>query len=219
MQPSRLNMNGMDMNNIKHLGLFLLTFAFFAVASPAFAETPETSAIQLVKNFYAQLLDTMKQGDKLGFSGRFKKLEPIVKGTFDLPLMARFAVGPAWAQAGIEDQQRIVDAFSKFSVANYASRFTKFDGEQFDVLGEKPASNGGFIVETKLTPKGGASVTLNYLVRTDDKGQLRIVDVFLDASISELAVRRSEFSAIVKREGFSALIATLGEKSKKMGAT
>jgi len=212
------------MRHTARFGLFLLALAFLSFIAPAYAETSptapaDTASIQLVKNFYAQLLDTMKQGEKLGFEGRFKKLEPVVKGTFDLPLMARFAVGPSWSQAQPDEQQRIVDAFSKFSVANYASRFTKFNGEQFDVLDEKPSSNGSIVVETKLTPKGGEPVTLNYLVRADDKGQLRIVDVYLDASISELAVRRSEFSAIVKRDGIGALIATLGEKSRKMGST
>ena len=205
-------------------GLLLFVLALFSFPVSALAETAQaapaqTTATQVVENFYAQLLDTMKQGDKLGFSGRFKKLEPVVKDAFDLPLMSRFAVGPPWSQAQPDEQQRIIAAFSKFTVANYTNRFTKFDGEKFDVLGEKQASNGGMIVETRLTPKGGEAVTLNYLVRADSKGQLRIVDVFLDASISELAVRRSEFSASVKREGSGALITTLGEKSKKMGAT
>ncbi len=209
------------MKQIARVGIFLLTMVLFSFGAPVRAATAPDGPVasQLVRNFYTQLLDTMKQGEKLGFEGRFKKLEPVVKGTFDLPLMARFAVGPSWSQAQPNEQQRIVDAFSEFSVANYASRFVKFDGEKFDVLGEKPANNGGFIVETVLTPTNGDSVALNYLVRADGTGQLRIVDVYLDASISELAVRRSEFSAIVRRDGFGALIATLGEKSRKMGST
>ncbi len=205
---------------IKRLFLCLLLLATFggSAAAPAHAETAAASATALVQNFYAQLLDTMKQGDKLGFEGRYKKLEPTLQATFNLPLMARFAVGPGWISATPAAQQKLVDAFSSFSIATYASRFKKFDGEQFDVIGEKPAAQGGVIVETKLTPKGADPVTLNYLVRKDDKGALRIVDVYLDAAISELATRRSEFTAIVKREGFDALVLSLESKTKKMGA-
>lgn len=181
------------------------------------AGTPPLSGTTVVQKFYTQLVETMKQGDQLGFSGRYKKMDPAVREAFNLSLMARFAVGPAWASASTDEQKKLVEAFSAFSIATYASRFKKYDGEAFEVLGEKPAAQGGVIVETKLTPKGGDSVTLNYLVRADEKGAPRICDVYLDAAISELATRRSEFTAIVKREGFGALVQSLEAKSKKMG--
>ncbi|NTU77548.1 MAG: hypothetical protein HGA90_07040, partial [Alphaproteobacteria bacterium] len=56
----------------------------------------------------------------------------------------------------------------------------------------------------------------NYLLRANEAGQLRIVDVFLDASISELATRRSEFVDIIKHSGLSSLLSTLEGKTKKM---
>jgi phospholipid transport system substrate-binding protein len=196
------------------LGLLIASLALFCFAAPVRAdETPQTA---LIKNFYVQLVDTIKQGDQLGFSGRYKKLEPVVRKAFNLPLMARTSVGLAWSKAGQPEQQKLVDAFSAFSIANYASRFQRFDGEAFDVVGEKPAQ-GGVIVETKLTPKGGDPVGLNYLIRLDEAGNPRIVDVYLDAAISELATRRSEFTTLIKREGFPALVASLEAKAKKMG--
>ena len=185
--------------------------------SAAFPARADASSVALVRGFYDQLSDTMKQGDQLGFQGRVQKLDPVVRGAFDLALMTRVAVGPAWVKASPEEQQKLVAAFAEFSVATYASRFTRDEGEKFEVLGEKPSSNGGTIVETKLTPKGGDPVILNYLVRMDDKGAPHIVDVFLDATISELATRRAEFGAIVKRDGVDGLVSTLSEKAKKMG--
>jgi phospholipid transport system substrate-binding protein len=160
----------------------------------------------------------MKDGDRLGYAGRYRKLDPAVKGAFNLPLMTRFAVGPVWLKASGEEQQQLISAFSDFSVATYASRFTKYGGEQFDVVGQMPASGGGVIVETRLTPGGGDKpVALNYLMRQDDKSNWRIIDVFLDGAISELATRRSEFNSIVERDGISALVNDLGEKSRQMG--
>jgi phospholipid transport system substrate-binding protein len=210
------------------LTLGLMASAHSAVAQTAAtapATTPPTespapsnaSASDVVKKFYGTLTDAMKQGDKLGFSGRYKKLEPAIRTAFDLPLMTRFAVGPTWINATPEQQQQLVSAFSDFSVATYASQFTKYDGEKFDVTDEKPASGGGVIVETKLTPKNNQPVALNYLMKKDDAGSWRIVDIFLDGSISELATRRAEFSSIVRRDGIGALVDQLGEKSKAMG--
>lgn len=189
-------------------------------SQPAQAETQAAaaSATSVIKSFYATLVDAMKQGSALGYEGRYKKLDPAVRSTFNLPLMAKFAVGYTWSRATPEEQEQLTSAFSKFSVATYASRFTAYDGEQFIVEGEKPATDG-VMVETKLQPKSGDAVSLNYLMRKDEKGAWRIVDVFLNGSISELATRRSEFGAIVQREGISALLQSLSEKSRQMGPT
>jgi len=220
------------MKSLLSLAFFLLAIASYA-ASPALAETPApaatpahaatpaspagTPAMELVRTFYNTLTETMKQGDKLGFEGRYKMLEPAVTKVFNLPLMARHAVGLGWSKETAEDQQKLVDAFTRFSIATYASRFTKYDGEKFDVIDEKPVASGGVMVETKLTPNGGDPVTLNYLVRNDETGTPRIMDVYLDAAISELATRRAEFNAVIKREGFHALVGSLAEKAKQMG--
>jgi len=194
------------------------SLAFAAKASHAAAQTTpaDKSASSVVKNFYVQLVDVMKHGDQLGFSGRYKKLEPAIKTAFNLPMMAHFAVGPAWTEASANEQSALISAFSDFSVATYASRFANYDGEQFDVVDEKPTT-GGVIVETKLTPKDGDAVSLNYLMHTDETGGWRIVDVYLNGTISELATRRSEFTAIVSRDGLTALVNSLDAKSKQMG--
>jgi phospholipid transport system substrate-binding protein len=184
--------------------------------APAPAKSAQASDV--VKIFYAQLTDVMKQGDQLGFAGRYKKLDPVLHKAFNLPLMTRFAVGLVWNDTSPAEQQQITTAFSSFSVATYASRFARYDGEQFSVTGEKPVPDGK-IVETTLKPKTGDAVALNYLMRQDEQGNWRIVDVFLNGAISELATRRAEFSSVIKRDGIGALVNSLDAKSKQMGPT
>jgi phospholipid transport system substrate-binding protein len=43
-------------------------------------------------------------------------------------------------------------------------------------------------------------------------GGWRIVDIYLNGTVSELALRRSEYSALIQREGFKALLAKLDER-------
>jgi len=43
-------------------------------------------------------------------------------------------------------------------------------------------------------------------------GVWQISDVYLDGTISQLATQRSQFGAILRREGFEGLIATLHRK-------
>ena len=196
------------------LALGLMAQSTMAAVDPGNDPAPSN----VVKNFYSTLTGVMKQGDQLGFAGREKKLDPAIKNAFNLPLMTRFAVSPTWSKATPDEQKQLISAFSDFSVATYASRFAQYDGEKFEVIDQKPSTGGGVVVETRLTPGGpnAEPVQLNYLMRQDDKHQWRIVDVFLDGAISELATRRSEFNSIVERDGISALVNELGEKSRQM---
>jgi phospholipid transport system substrate-binding protein len=97
----------------------------------------------------------------------------------------------------------------------YARNFAKDEGLQFAVNGEE-ASSQGTIVKTSLKPKDGAPIPLNYLMRPDDKGQMRITDVYLNGTISELAGRRAEFSGIVRKDGMPALTESLKKKAAAM---
>ena len=45
-------------------------------------------------------------------------------------------------------------------------------------------------------------------------GAWQISDVYLDGTISQLATQRSEFGAILRRDGFDGLIAALQRKVK-----
>ncbi|MEJ0062015.1 MAG: ABC transporter substrate-binding protein [Alphaproteobacteria bacterium] len=180
----------------------------------------QQSAQDVVKTFYGQLLFVMQRGDKLGFEGRYAQLKPAIERALDLPMMTRFAVGSDWFKAAPAEQQRLIAAFSDFSVATYASRFAGFSGEKFEVIGEKPAPGGGMIVETRLVPhEGETPVTLNYLLRQDANKEWRINDVYLDATISELAVRHAEFSSVIRDDGVQALIDVLDKKAKGMKNT
>ena len=200
------------MNLIRKFFALLLILGLLAPTSAH----ADPSAQSIVRGFYAHLVTAMKQGDQLGYNGRYKKLDPVIRASFNLPLMAKTAVGASWEGASAQEQADLIAAFSDFSVATYANRFASYDGEQFTVMGEKQTA-GGMIVETSIKPKEGDAVTLNYLLRPDNSGTYRIVDVFINGTISEMATRRAEFSSIARRDGIPALVNSLGEKSKQMG--
>jgi phospholipid transport system substrate-binding protein len=196
----------------------LMQTARIAAPKPDAIETPAPAmgAQAVVQKLYEQLLQTMQQGEALGFQGRYDALKPVVEQVFDLPVMTRFASGTGWLKADAVQQQKLINAFSDFSISTYASRFEAFDGEEFKIVSEKPAAGGGVIVATQLVPKDGAPVTLNYLLRQDKQNQWRVNDVFLEATISEMAVRRSEFSAVIRDQGVEGLIGNITAKASAM---
>jgi phospholipid transport system substrate-binding protein len=175
-------------------------------------------AVRPIHAFYEALLATMKQADRLGIQGRYEKLAPVIRETFDLSAMTRIAVGPDWSSIAPEQQSELIEKFTRMTIATYANRFDGYSGERFEVEPTSEERNTGRIVRSKLTPSSGEPVTLNYLMRSSG-GAWKIVDVYLTGTISELATRRTEFAAILKNGGPSALIESLRQQGEKLMRT
>jgi phospholipid transport system substrate-binding protein len=58
---------------------------------------------------------------------------------------------------------------------------------------------------------GDDPVQLNYRLRPVD-GSWKIIDVYLNGTVSELALRRSEYSSLIQREGLEGLLTALTDK-------
>jgi phospholipid transport system substrate-binding protein len=176
--------------------------------------TPGTAAVsdpqEPVRSFYSVLLGTMRDGRTLGESGRYARLAPVVERTFDIPTMTRLAIGPAWATLSPAQQQQLQGAFGHYVAATYADRFDSFSGEQLQVVGQRPY-DADVMVQTNIVKSNGDSTRLDYLMR-QDQGRWQIADVYLDGTISQLAVHRSEFHSILQREGVDGLVMALNRK-------
>ena len=182
--------------------------------APAFADSSDPAASRIT-SFYGSLLDTMKQAKQLGVKGRYDKLSPVLAKTYDLPSMSKLAVGPSWSALTPQQQAAIINAFTRMTIATYASRFDGFSGEQFQILETSDRANGDKIVKTQIVKSDGGTVPLNYLMRKSG-ADWKIVDIYLDGTISELANRRAEFGAILKSGGPDALVVSLTKQGDKL---
>jgi phospholipid transport system substrate-binding protein len=187
--------------------LLFLGWLLFPIPSPAAALGPT----EVVRYFYGELLDTMQHAGTLGAKGRFQKLEPVVLSTFDVPFMARLSIGPSWARLTTEQKRRAATAYGRYISAVYATRFDGYSGERFEVLGEQQIKHGT-LVKTQIVKADGEPVSINYVLHDNDTAW-QIRDAYLAGAISELATRRSEFSAILRNSGIDGLIASLNKKA------
>ncbi len=165
----------------------------------------------VVRQFYDALLNTMQNAAALGAKGRFQKLEPVVLATFDVHFMTRLSVGPSWAKLSPEQNQSAWKAFARYITATYATQFDDFSGEQFEILGEQEIKHAT-IVKTQLVKSDGEKITINYALHDNDTSW-QIRDVYLAGTISELATRRSDFTATLRSGGIEALISRLNKKA------
>jgi len=165
-------------------------------------------AAQTVQSFYDALLDSMKHGKELGLQGRYNKLKPAVEQAYDLQTMTRFVAGPGWANFAPADQQALVAAFERMTIANYASNFDSFGGEKFTVDPTAQTRGSDKVVHSKLVT-GSQTIPFNYRMRQTG-GSWKIVDVYLNGTISQLATRRSDFASTAS-SGAPALIKKIND--------
>lgn len=163
------------------------------------------------------LYDALTAGmTKTDFAARRDLLAANVAKDFDLGLMTRIIVGPTWRSLSESDHQQLVAAFTAYSVATYAHEFTHGAGVKFTVSPQPtPAAQGGVLVQSQIIPSDSPAVPIAYLVR-DENGQPRIIDVLLNGTISQLAARRSEYSATLRQGGAQALITALKQKTDEI---
>jgi phospholipid transport system substrate-binding protein len=170
-----------------------------------------------VQGLYDALLNTMKNGRSLGQSGRFVRLAPVIRSTFDIASMARLSVGPSWPGLSEAQRQQMTESFGRYISAIYADRFDSYDGQKLEVTGEQTAP-AGVIVKSQIIKANGEPVKVDYMMRRSGDSWL-ISDIYLDGAISEVATRRSEFSAILKNDGIDGLIAALNRKADILTGT
>jgi len=171
----------------------------------------------VVQTFCDRLLAVMQHAQDLGFKGREDKLRPAIGEAYDIPKMARNALGPSSAKLSPEELSQLTASFEHYTVATYAAQFDGYGGETFQVDAPKPSVDGTMVVPSRIVPKSGEPTEIDYLLRQDPALGWRIVDVLLDGSVSQVAVRRSEFVSIYRRDGLNGLVRVLDEKSKAMG--
>lgn len=193
---------------------FLVALAtLFAFAAP----TPTHASAQrdVVEQFNATLLSLL-EGDN-DFEGRYATIEPAVQTAFDLDFMAAKVVGPRWKKWTPEQKQAWLAAFTRLTASNYAGRFVGEEGPTFETLSEEESSHGTMIVRTKLVQPGNKDVELAYRLRETPDGW-KVIDCYLDGTVSEIALRRADYGAVLRDDGFEALLAAVNQKSAQLAA-
>jgi phospholipid transport system substrate-binding protein len=188
-------------------GLATLTAALVGVGEAEAAD----AAVASIQRYYARLIATMQAASSLSVQARYQRLAPVLGEAFDFPTMARLSVGPAFNSATGAQQAAIRQAFEKFIGAFYANRIDGYSSEQFEVDPVVENRGGQHVVKTKLVRPGGGSTRIDYLMNGT-----RVIDIYLDGSISEVASRRGEFSSIIASGGPDALVKALRDKTAQL---
>jgi phospholipid transport system substrate-binding protein len=147
---------------------------------------------------------------------RRARFRALVERGFDLPTIARLALGPRWKVMGEDERRAYVSLFRDYVLETYARRLDEYRGQSLRV-GEVVRAGQDEVVESWLDG-GGEPVRVDWRVRATPAGP-RIVDVVV-AGVSMVLTQRSEFATIIEREGgVPGLMAHLRRRAAPGGQT
>jgi phospholipid transport system substrate-binding protein len=183
-----------------------------AAASPAKAAAVPPQAAPIAALDEA-LIATMKAGSaNASFMSRYGMLDPVVKRTFNLPVILQNSVGFLWSTVPAAQQEQLLLLFEEFTVASYINGFVSYAGEQFQLLPAERTIGAKKIVESQIVPGDGSAPTrLDYVMANGPDGW-RVTDVLLNGTISKVAIQSSDFSALVTSGDAGQLILALKSK-------
>ncbi len=182
-----------------------------ALGVPPASAADSTACVEVVEKLHAVALEVMKRAETLGYAGRAARLAPVLDESLDLRFMAEKSVGRYWREASEPMQERLLKTFRRYIIATYAGRFDGYSGQRFETVAEEPALRDTKLVRTRITAPNEDPIALDYRL-WQTNGSWKIVDVYLKGTVSELGLRRSEYTAMIKREGMESLLSALEEK-------
>ena len=188
------------------LGALLL----LPLAVPA-AQAADPAAAAPIEALNQALLGIMKAGTSTPFPQRFNALAPVVDKAFDLPAVLRASIGPRFEGLPANQQADLLDAFRKFTVASYVANFNDYGGEKLQVVPGQREVGADLVVQTRIVPASGSPTPIDYVMRRTPDGW-KAIDVLLNGSISQNAVKRSDFRSLVTSSSAQRLIDSLRRK-------
>ena len=144
-------------------------------------------------------------------SGSPSDLINLVKNTYNVEKMIAKIIGDTWKKTNEQDREKIVIIFQEYIAKNYFNRFKKMKNPIFNYKESKKIGEKFILVKTDLLVDK-EEVSINYLLLLD-KNKWRIFDVLLAGSISEIATKKSEFSAFIRDGKITPLIDALKKQN------
>ncbi|MFQ5617600.1 MAG: phospholipid-binding protein MlaC [Rhodospirillales bacterium] len=177
-----------------------------ATGAGAAEKTSPKQAAHFLEKMAAETLEVLRdQGATL--EQREAKVRQVLRENFDLAKIGRFVLGKAWRKATPEQRAEYQRLFSEFVLRTYARRLGGYAGETFKIVKAGPLGKRDALVSTEIGRSGGPPLMAGWRIRGGPHG-FKILDVIV-AGISMIATQRSEFRALVSRQGVDGLIEAL----------
>ncbi len=180
-----------------------------ALPSVAWAGPP-TDVVKAKQTELFKLIEANKDGSSS------KKISAIFDEMLDYDSLAKASLGDQWSTLKEAEQKEFTGLLKQLIAKAYERNLKKTLGYNIEYLSEEVASDTVTIVKTKAVSKSDAReepIAINFRMAKRD-GQWRIEDIETEG-VSLVTSYRSQFTKILKKDGFPTLIRKMKDKIAK----
>lgn len=195
----------------------ILSAGAMAMPHTAHADENSTQAEELVREMGDDAIRKLT-GNGIAPEQRKTRFRELLNENFDIPTIAKFALGRYWRRATKDERAEYLKLFEDMIVNTYSQRFEEYSGYELRVEGSVMGSNDDIFVRTVVeSPDNGNPVSVDWRVRNRD-GKMKIIDVIIE-QVSMGVTQRSDFSSVIQRGGgdIEALLASMREHNANNG--
>lgn len=173
---------------------------------------PRASAEQLVGQALAIL-----RNKQLGIAEKRRELKSAVEPRFDFADMAHSSLSAKWDSLTSEQRQAFVALFTAFIEDAYLNKIQDYSGQDIRFISQSIDGGGHATIASSV--EGGGSeepIAMVFLLKLNGDHWV-IYDVVIDG-ISMTANYRAQFTRVIDRQGFGALMDEMEKKRANLDA-
>lgn len=194
------------------IGVFISALGVSVAVADEQGDAAANSARAVVDSLHNQLF-AVASNPTLSFAERSDQLAPVVEASYDFKYISRFILRRSWAGLEPIQQEKFISAILRLSVANYANRFAEIEEQSLVITGASAATGKRVQVDARLQ-SDEFDLTLSYTLTGKEENWM-IVNLIADG-VSDLALRRAEYSRVLKDKGFEALLVHIDKQIAKL---
>ena len=196
--------------------IIALTPIFFLAGGAANADATQ-DAVTFIDDFGNRAIKDLT-GPDLSAADLESRFRGLFEEGFDVPYIARSALGRFWRKANEKERQDYVAAFEDYMVQVYSAKFRQYSGQTFKATSGGPSPGGGINVASAVTNPDKPETKIDWTVDSVD-GKLKIRDIKIEG-VSMVTSYRDEFAQLVLQNNgeVQGLINTLRQKAEQLSA-
>ena len=199
-------------NIVKLIKKIFISLSLIIMILPSSIAEEKQKLIEFVNNTAKQVITVIESTNTN--SQKEQNLSDIFCNSVDITWMAKFALGKYYKKIHQTELEEYLVAYKNFMISTYVSKFSEYNGVNFDIESVKYISNSQYIVSTKILNKKYTSKYINIAYRIKMTNNHFLIRDIVAEDISLILGQRSDFNSILSKEGVASLIQRLREKIK-----
>jgi phospholipid transport system substrate-binding protein len=181
--------------------LFFVGIIFFTlVGQLARANTIQAEAVHFIDAVAEKAIIALTNSN-ITRPERIRRFRRLLRNNFDVNTIGIFVLGRYARSVSGDERKQYLALFERLIVATYVDHFSKYSEETLVVSEVVTVVGKDIIVNSSLSrPTGGGSVRVDWRVRRNSTGELRIIDVIVEG-ISMGQTQRAEFGSVISKNG------------------